>query len=174
MSLSVRVSWLCVWRVGWGGLKHACAQGPIVSIYVWLHSGFLPLSTELQRGLIWNWKGSIWLQFQQLTPAVSLPAQYWRWVTEIMQLDFSSWPAVKHYPVCVVHTQTSTKISACINTSVVFICRFSQLMKHIKWNLNLHHPKQKLKKTSMKSSGAFLHALLCFSSWRRIFHLVNT
>lgn len=47
-------------------------------------------------------------------------------------------------------------IQVCVNTSVC-IYRFSQLMRHIKWNLNLHYLKKKLKITVTKSSGTFLH-----------------
>lgn len=39
------------------------------------------------------------------------------------------------------------------NTGVSLLCRFSQLMSHLKWSLNLHPRNKKLKQTSMKSSS---------------------
>lgn len=155
LTLSLQVLRPVKHVVGWA---HTClCQGLIVSISIWLHSEFLPLSTELQRGSIWSWEGSIWWQWQRLTPAAFQPPQCWRWATKIM--------------TCTLPRLTGTYPEI----SVIFIFRFTQWMKRIKWNLNLHQPKQRWKKTSMTSSGAFLQALLCFSKvyicWWRTYHL---
>lgn len=40
------------------------------------------------------------------------------------------------------------------NTHVSLLCRFSRLMNHIKWSLNLHLRNKKLKENSMKSSSS--------------------